>query len=285
MNTPILGSLFIVATPLGNLQDMTLRAIDVLKTVDWIAAEDTRHSHYLLQHFSIATPCMSLHDFNERDRTEKIVELLRQGKSIALISDAGTPLISDPGFYLVRETRKHGIPIIPIPGACAAIAALCIAGLPTDRFVFEGFLPVKKALRTAHLTVLEQEERTMIFYEAPHRITETLLTLQEVFGDERQVVIARELTKMHETVYAGSLAAVIDMVRSDAHAEKGEMVVMIAGCQPGVMAEEKIAPRQIFKVLIGELPLSEAVKLTSKITGERKNVLYQLALEMRKDSS
>lgn len=281
MKTSVFGSLYIVPTPIGNLQDMTLRAIEVLKTVDWIAAEDTRHSHYLLQHFSVITPRMSLHEFNERERTEKLIELLQKGKSIALISDAGTPLISDPGYFLVREVRKQGIRVIPIPGPCAAITALSAAGLPTNRFVFEGFLPARATVRNQHLMLLLQEDRTMIFYEAPHRIVETLLSLHEVFGPAREVVLARELTKLHETIYNGTLGSIVEWIVEHPDEQRGEMVVMVAGVELRIEDEKTIAPEQIFKVLLKELTLSEAVRLTSKITGERKNVLYQLALDLK----
>src|SRR3990167_7820730 len=281
MKTSILGSLFIVATPLGNLQDITLRAIDILKSVDWIAAEDTRHSRYLLQHFSITTATISLHEFNERERTNKILQFLHDGKSIALISDAGTPLISDPGFYLVREARKQGIAVIPIPGSCAAIAALSVAGLPTDRFVFEGFLPVKKTLRKAYLEALHSEARTMIFYEAPHRILETLLSLSICFGGERRVVMARELTKLHETIFTGSLHELMQWTENNPDAQRGEIVLVFAGCQAREKTHKNIVTEHVLHVLLPELSLSEAVRLAAKITGERRNVLYELALTMK----
>ncbi|MFZ4126328.1 MAG: 16S rRNA (cytidine(1402)-2'-O)-methyltransferase, partial [Rickettsiales bacterium] len=209
------GILYVVATPIGNLQDMTVRAVSILKTVDKIAAEDTRHSTHLLATYGISTPLISLHEHNEMARATELIAHLKAGQSIALISDAGTPLISDPGYVLVKHVRAEGIRVEPIPGACAAIAALSVSGLPTDRFIFEGFLSSKVASRKAHLERLTLEPRTLVFYEAPHRILESIKAMQAAWGGAREIVIARELTKLFETVYAGTIDQVIDWMKQD----------------------------------------------------------------------
>ncbi len=276
-----INSLYIVATPIGNLQDMSLRAIEILKTVNLIAVEDTRHSAPLLQHFSIQTPMLALHEHNERERVRLLLERLQQGESIALISDAGTPLISDPGYHLVREAREKGIRVIPIPGPCAAIVALSAAGLPTDSFVFEGFLPVKATARTVSLEQLRNESRTLIFYEAPHRILETLEAMQTVFGDERRVVIARELTKKFETIQSGTLAEIVAWVKNDSNQQRGEIVLLVEGAEESSKVNEQDTERTLH-ILLDALPLKQAVDLAVKITGQRKNELYQRALKYKK---
>lgn len=276
-----INSLYIVATPIGNLQDMSLRAIEILKTVNLIAVEDTRHSAPLLQHFSIQTPMLALHEHNERERVRLLLERLQQGESIALISDAGTPLISDPGYHLVREAREKGIRVIPIPGPCAAIVALSAAGLPTDSFVFEGFLPVKATARTVSLEQLRNESRTLIFYEAPHRILETLEAMQTVFGDERRVVIARELTKKFETIQSGTLAEIVAWVKNDSNQQRGEIVLLVEGAEESSKINEQDTERTLH-ILLDALPLKQAVDLAVKITGQRKNELYQRALKYKK---
>lgn len=275
MNLNNLGILYIVATPIGNLQDMSLRAIDVLKSVNWVAAEDTRHSASLLQHYAITTPTFSLHDHNEREQTSTLLQRLQQGESIALISDAGTPLISDPGYFLVREARLLGIQVVPIPGPCAAIVALSAAGLPTDRFIFEGFLPAKTKGRVDRLTALRSESRTMIFYEAPHRILDLLEDIQTVFGQDRIVVVARELTKKFETIRSGEIAELIEWVKQDPNQQRGEMVVLVAGVTEPVA---NIPGQEVLLLLLEHLPLKQAVEIAAKITGERKNELYEMAL-------
>lgn len=272
------GTLYVIATPIGNLQDITLRAIEVLKTVDRIAAEDTRHSAPLLKHFSINKPTISMHEFNERTRFALILDYLHQGESIALISDAGTPLISDPGFHLVREAKANGIKIVPIPGACAAIAALSVSGLPTDRFVFEGFLPAKQEARRNRLFLLLHEPRTIIFYEAPHRLLSSLQTMAEVFGEGRKAVVARELTKLHESVIAGDLAALIRKYESSPSEQRGEVVILVQGIDEEASERKEVIPENVLDILLEELPLKQAATLASKITGERKNVLYEMAL-------
>ncbi len=283
MNRNHFGTLYIVATPIGNLQDISLRAIEVLKTVHCIAAEDTRHSALLLQHFLINKPVLALHEHNERERANTILERLQQGESVALISDAGTPLISDPGYFLVREARGLGIKVVPIPGACAAIAALSAAGLPTDRFCFEGFLPAKSKQRLQQLELLRHETRTLIFYETPHRILECLQDMQTVFGAERQAVVARELTKLYETIHSASLVDLITWVASDANQQRGEIVLLVAGAPE--QAPEQADTDAMLKILLAELPLKQAVDLAAKLSGKRKNELYERALHWQKSSS
>lgn len=277
MQSNRMGTLYVVATPIGNLQDITLRAIEVLKMVDRIAAEDTRHAAPLLKHFSINKPTISMHEFNERERLTIILDHLKQGESIALISDAGTPLISDPGFHLVKEAKAKGIDVVPIPGPCAAIAALSVAGLPTDKFTFNGFLPAKPEARRRRLASLLHESRTMIFYEAPHRLLSALQTMFDVFG-EREAVVARELTKIHESVLAFNLKEFLDYFKAHPIEQRGEIVILVDGIDEKTNKSKEIIPENVLNILLEELPLKQAAALASKITGERKNVLYEMAL-------
>ncbi|REL34366.1 16S rRNA (cytidine(1402)-2'-O)-methyltransferase [Thalassotalea euphylliae] len=274
------GTLYVVATPIGNLGDMTQRAIDVLSQVDLIACEDTRHTQKLLTAFSVKAKTFSLHDHNERQRQEQIANWLEEGKSIALVSDAGTPLISDPGFHIVRGLKQQSLPVVPVPGACAAITALSVAGLPTDRFAFEGFLPSKSGARQKVLGELKNETRTMIFYDAPRRALDTLQDIVEVMGAERQVVIARELTKTFETIKADSAGNFVDWLSQDPNQLKGEMVLMIEGYQPepdSISAEVE----KTLKLLIKELPPKKACAIAAEIYGLKKNKLYDLTLAMK----
>lgn len=274
------GALYIVATPIGNLGDMTARGIEVLRGVTLIAAEDTRHSAGLLRHFGIATPCQALHEHNERRQTERLLARLHQGDSVAVISDAGTPLLSDPGYHLVRAAHEAGIRVIPLPGANAALAALAAAGLPTDRFAFEGFLPAKDAARRARLAALSDETRTLLFYEAPHRLLASLAEMAAVLGGEREAVLARELTKLHETVRKDTLAGLLRWVQDDPQQQKGECVILIQGAAP--VADREAAERdarRLLAILLEELPLKQAVALAAKISGGKKNQLYQWALK------
>ena len=225
------GTLFVVATPIGNLDDLSARALKVLGAVTLIAAEDTRHSARLMQHFGIGTPLAACHEHNERDEGNRFIERLLAGDDVALISDAGTPLISDPGYHLVRQARATGVRVVPVPGACALIAALSAAGLPSDRFVFEGFLPAKTVGRRARLELVREEPRTLIFYEAPHRILECLQDMREVFGGDRQALLARELTKTFETLQGLPLDQLCEWVAADANQQRGECVVLVAGWQ------------------------------------------------------
>lgn len=278
MQNDKMGTLYVVATPIGHMQDITLRAIEVLKKADRIAAEDTRHSMPLLKHFSIEKPILSMHEFNERERMKTLLEYLELGESIALISDAGTPLINDPGFHLVREAKAKGIRVVPIPGPCAAIAALSVAGLPTDKFTFEGFLPPKQEARKNRLAQLLHETRTMIFYEAPHRLLPALHSMAEVFGNQRKAVVARELTKMHETILSSTLQHLIHHYETNAQENKGEIVLLVDGINEERSETKEVIPENVLDILLEELPLKQAAMLASRITGERKNVLYEMAL-------
>ena len=273
------GALYVVATPIGNLEDISARALRVLREVDCIAAEDTRHTGRLLRHFDIDKPLFSLHEHNECGRLEQIVARLRKGQSVALASDAGTPLISDPGFPLVRELRRQGLPVIPIPGPSSLLAALSVAGLPTDRFVFEGFLPAKTAARRERLRALAREERTLVFFEASHRIAETLADLAAEFGGERPAVIARELTKRFEEIQGAPIGDLVMWLEVDVNRQRGEFVLVVQGA---AVASEVDTPenRRLLAALLSELPVSRAVVVAAKLTGLRKKPLYDLALTL-----
>lgn len=272
-----------VATPIGNLDDMSARALKILGDVALIAAEDTRHSIRLLQHFGINTPLAACHEHNERDEGGRFLAKLQAGESVALISDAGTPLISDPGYHLVRQVRAAGIPVVPVPGACALIAALSAAGLPSDRFIFEGFLPAKTAGRRSRLEQVREEPRTLIFYEAPHRILECLEDMEFVFGPDRPALLARELTKTFETLKGLPLSELRAFVEGDSNQQRGECVVLVAGWTPPE-SEEAVSAEvmRVLDLLLKEMPLKRAAALAAEITGARKNVLYQVALERQK---
>lgn len=280
MNNPAAGILYVVATPIGNLQDISERARQVLARVSLIAAEDTRHSARLLEHLGISTPMVPCHDHNERAGSEALVQRLLAGEELALISDAGTPLVSDPGFHLVRQARAAGIRVVPVPGACAAIAALSAAGLPSDRFAFEGFLPSRSGARAARLQELAGETRTLIFYEAPHRVLESVLAMAEAFGGERQAALARELTKTFETIHDAPLAELAQWIAADSNQQRGECVLLVEGLDEKAGKNVVDAESQrILTLLAGELPLKKAAALTAQITGARKNLLYQWGLE------
>lgn len=276
------GSLYVVATPIGNLDDISARGLRILREVALIAAEDTRHSARLLQHFGIQTPLAACHEHNERDQGGRFLARLQAGEDVALISDAGTPLISDPGYHLVRQARAAGFAVVPVPGACALIAALSAAGLPSDRFIFEGFLPAKAAGRRARLEQVREEPRTLIFYEAPHRILECLQDMREVFGDDRPALLARELTKTFETLQGLPLAELCEWVAADSNQQRGECVVLVAGWQ-APEGEEAVSAEalRVLDLLLSEMPLRRAAALAAEITGVRKNVLYQVALERK----
>lgn len=273
------GILYVVATPIGNLQDFTPRANTILSSVHLIAAEDTRHSRHLLDYFGITTPLQSLHEHNEREISPLLIQRLHTGESIALISDAGTPLISDPGFWLVQTAHRENIPVVPIPGPSAVVSALSVAGLPTDRFIFEGFLPAKTAARLQRLHSLAQETRTLVFYETPHRLLDCLADLIVAFGQERIGVLAKELTKVFETVQRDTLSNLVLWLTTQPERQKGEFVLVIQGAPPldkqAITAEDK----RVFYLLNQELPLKQAAKLASAITGVSKNLLYDLGLE------
>ncbi|GAB1262214.1 16S rRNA (cytidine(1402)-2'-O)-methyltransferase [Aurantivibrio plasticivorans] len=274
MNKQKLGTLYVVATPIGNLADMVPRAVETLQLVQLIAAEDTRHSKRLMEHFHISTPMVAYHDHNEQESTKGLLKRLAEGDSIALISDAGTPLVSDPGYRLVRAARQAGIPVVPIPGACAAITALSVAGVPSDKFSFEGFLPNKSTQRIAVFEALVNHTHTLIFYEAPHRLLDCLRDLQTVFGEEREIVLARELTKTYETVVDGSVADLIDFVSQDNNQQKGEIVLVVRGSSREKQDDVSIEAQRVLNIL-GDLPPKKAAAYTAEITGVNKKMLYQ----------
>ena len=277
-----LGTLYIVATPIGNLGDMSFRALETLQSVDLIAAEDTRRSAGLLTHYGIKTRTLSLHDHNEQTRSVELMKFLSEGSSVALISDAGTPLVSDPGYCLVKMAREHGIMVIAIPGPCAAILGLVVSGMPTDRFIFEGFLPVKAGKRKKRLQVLCDETRTLVLYESVHRIMRLLNDLITVFGDERLVSIGRELTKTFETTYVGSLSSVRDRLLHKTVEQKGEFVLVLQGCSQEKRKDHEEA-RRVLSILLRECSVKQAVHLACQITEESRKMLYPLALELERE--
>ena len=277
-----LGTLYVVATPIGNLGDMVPRAVQVLQSVALIACEDTRHSARLLEHFAIAGRCIAYHDHSDDKRTEQILTQLRAGEEVALISDAGTPLVSDPGYRLVRAARQAGVRVVPIPGACAFVAALSAAGLPSNRFTFEGFLPAKAGARLAALEALADEPRTLIFYEAPHRVLACVQDMARAFGPDRELVIAREISKTFETIYTASASDMADWIAADSNQQRGEIVLLVHGAperKAGMSAETE----RVMSVLLDELPVKQAAALGAKLTGAKKNELYQWALAQRAD--
>ncbi|RUO30575.1 16S rRNA (cytidine(1402)-2'-O)-methyltransferase [Aliidiomarina sedimenti] len=274
------GILYIVATPIGNLSDMTYRAVQVLQQADLIMAEDTRHSRPLLDHYGVEGPLSTVHEHNERQRSEYLVKRLLAGENIALISDAGTPLISDPGYPLVHACREAGVQVVPIPGPCAAIAALSAAGLPTDRFLFVGFLAAKSAARVSQLTAVSEESGTLVFYESPRRILSTLRDMQDVYGADRQAVVAREVTKQFETFLAGSLSSLIEQVAADSNQQRGEIVIMVHGARRAADALPADATRLLLQ-LLPHMALKKAAAVVAEHYGVRKNQLYQWGLEQQ----
>ncbi len=275
----VMGTLYVVATPIGNLGDMSSRALQVLADVDCIAAEDTRHSLSLLRHFGIQGRLLSLHEHNEPDRLDGILNLLSEGRNVALISDAGTPLISDPGFLLVREAHEKGIAVSPVPGASSIMAALSAAGLATDRFVFEGFLPARPAARRQRLETLKTESRTMVFLESCHRLKESLQAMSDCFGHDRPATLAKELTKRFERVYRATLQTLQDWLDEDSARCKGEFVVVVQGAEK--QAEKTALDLQkLLATLLEELPRKQAVTMAVKLTGLRKNQVYAMALAL-----
>jgi len=274
------STLYIVPTPIGNLADITQRALAVLSSVDLVAAEDTRHTGLLLQHFAINARLFALHDHNEQQKAEILLTRLQQGESIALVSDAGTPLINDPGYHLVRRCREAGIRVVPLPGPCAAIAALSAAGLPSDRFCYEGFLPAKTKGRCDALRAVAEEPRTLIFYESTHRLLDSLQDMVSELGGDRYVVLAREITKTWESIHGAPVAELLAWVREDENRRKGEMVLIVEGFHP----QEESLPGEALRTLSllqKELPLKKAAALTAEIHGVKKNALYKYALEQQ----
>ncbi|MBP0047372.1 16S rRNA (cytidine(1402)-2'-O)-methyltransferase [Marinobacterium sp. AK62] len=277
MSEPVL---YIVATPIGNLADLSDRARDVLASVDHVAAEDTRHSGRLLSHFNIKVPMISVHDHNERQRAEHVINLLRAGESVALVSDAGTPLISDPGYHLVRAVREAGFKVSPVPGCCAFVAALSASGLPSDRFQFIGFLPAKSGARQQALEALAGNTETLVFYESTHRIVDSLKAMTAAFGAERYAVVARELTKTFETLHGDSLDNLVTWIQADTNQQRGEFVVLVQGAEK-VLDDESIDPEaeRILRILARELPPKKAAGVAAEITGYKKNRLYPLLID------
>jgi len=275
------NQLYVVATPIGNLADITIRAQEVLESVDIIAAEDTRHTKRLLNHLGINKPLMAAHDHNESGAAEQIVAKLKDGQNVALVSDAGTPLIADPGFHVAKHVAEAGFNIVPVPGACAVITALCAAALPTDRFIFDGFLPPKSKGRKDYFATLKNEERTLVVYESPHRILDSLKDLNDVLGADKELVVARELTKTFETFLRGSVQSIQEEMETDSNQQRGEFVVMIRGAIAKKKLEVSQEALDLTLLLAEELPLKQAAGLAAKHTGYKKNQLYQLALEAK----
>ena len=275
------STLYVVATPIGNLGDMVPRAVETLQTVQLIAAEDTRHSAKLLEHFHIKTPLVAYHDHSDSKRTQYLIDKLLAGESVALISDAGTPLVSDPGYQLVAAAQAAGVRVVPIPGACALIAALSASGLASDRFSFEGFLPAKQVARQKRLAELVGNTGTSIFYEAPHRILESLQDLVAVFGAQRPIVVARELTKTFETFLTGTAAEVLAIVTADSNQQRGEIVVLVHGAPKSEMVSIDAESTRIMSLLAAELPPKKASALAEDITGVKKKELYQWYVEQK----
>ncbi|GAB2795990.1 16S rRNA (cytidine(1402)-2'-O)-methyltransferase [Halomonas shantousis] len=279
------GVLYVVATPIGNLEDLSPRAARILNEVALIAAEDTRHTSRLLRHLGIDCPLLSLHEHNEVSRVERLKQYLESGQSVALVSDAGTPLISDPGFVVVRALREAGQRIVPVPGPCALVAALSAAGLPTDRFTFEGFLPPKRGTRRHALEARIEREETLVFYESPHRIQETLGDIAEVFG-ERKVVLGRELTKTFETFLEGDATTLLARMESDPDQARGEFVVMVAGAPPRQQEETQAvqADALLIALLAEGVGVKPAAAVAARVLGGRKNAWYQRALSLKSDA-
>ncbi|GAB3371979.1 16S rRNA (cytidine(1402)-2'-O)-methyltransferase [Spongiibacter taiwanensis] len=271
-------SLYVVATPIGNLADMVPRATEVLQSVSLVAAEDTRRTRQLLQHFGISVRLQAYHDHSGDAELGQILDVLRRGESVAMVSDAGTPLISDPGYRLVDAALAESFQVVPIPGPCAMVAALSVAGLPSDRFMFEGFLAAKPHGRQQQLQLLAKEPRTLIFYEAPHRLQACLEDMAQVFGPDRRVTLARELTKLFETVRRMTLVEMCEFVAADTNQQRGECVLVVEGCPPQAHSMDS-ATLHVLDVLRAELPLKQAAALAAQISGEKKNALYKYALE------
>ena len=275
------GTLYVVATPIGNLEDLTPRARDALASVDLVAAEDTRHTRRLLISIGAKPALMALHDHNEEQAVVSVIEALNSGKDVALVSDAGTPLVSDPGFRLLRAAHAEDLTVVPLPGACAAIAGLSVAGLPTDRFCFEGFPPAKSAARRQWLQERASEERTLVLYESVHRISDCLDDLVEVFGPERPAFVGRELTKMHEQCVQGSLAELRRMVADGDIVSKGEFVLVVGGAEPTPTAALDVD--LLLRELAAHLSAKDAAKVAARLSGEKKNALYQRILDLKQD--
>ena len=278
------GTLYVVATPIGNLRDITLRALDVLAKVDVIAAEDTRNTSNLLRHFSLSGQLFALHEHNERSASEKLISMLLAGKSVALVSDAGTPAVSDPGAILVQMVRQAGIMVVPIPGANAAVSAISAAGISDPHFFFYGFLPHKGSGRRRELELIKELACTLVFYESPHRILESVEDLQTVLGGARQITFARELTKVFETIYSCELSEALAWLNADPNQQRGEFVLLVSGAASVESAAISEEARRVLQLLLAELPLKQAAKLAAEISGAKKNDLYALALQLKSEA-
>ncbi|HUO44755.1 MAG TPA: 16S rRNA (cytidine(1402)-2'-O)-methyltransferase [Burkholderiales bacterium] len=277
-----LPTLYVVATPLGNLGDITLRALEVLKNVDTIAAEDTRVARRLLDRYGVATPLFALHEHNEQHATQKIIRLLEEGKSVALVSDAGTPAVSDPGARAVAAVRAAGHPVVPLPGASAVVCALSVAGFDASHWLFYGFLPASATARRRELDALKALPYTLIFYEAPHRVLASVTDIAQAFGAQRRITIARELTKLFETVHSCALGDAAAWLAADPARMKGEFVLIVEGAQ--WQAAGEIETDRMLEILLRELPLKQAARLTAEISGARRNDAYSRALQLKKKS-
>jgi 16S rRNA (cytidine1402-2'-O)-methyltransferase len=279
------GTLYVVATPIGNLEDLSARARRILQEVDLIAAEDTRHSGQLLAHFGIKTRQFALHDHNEAQAVSSLIDRLRNGDSVALISDAGTPLVSDPGFRLVSAARASGIPVAPVPGACAAIAALSVAGLPSDRFVFEGFLPAKRDARQRYLKTLRFEARSMIYFESVHRIDATLQDLVTCFGHDRPAFLGRELTKRHEQCLTTTTGQLLKERVAESIPLRGEFVLVVGGATEDGADADRIDARELLAELLVHVPGSQAVDIVARLSGRKRNQVYREMLALTQAST
>jgi len=277
-----IGHLFVVATPIGNLGDITFRAVDVLRSVDFIAAEDTRVTNKVLQKYGVSTPIKPYHDFSSAEDREKILSSLLRGDSIALVSDAGTPLVSDPGYKLVNMARTLNIPVDPVPGACAVIAALCVSGLATNSFQFDGFVPAKTLSKNAYFESILFQERSVVLFESKHRILESLISLSEILQSDREVFIAKEITKKFECHFKGSAIECLNWLKADINHIKGEFVIVIAGCGASALSEKRnAAGMRILDILKDRVSLRDAVRIASEISGAKKNVLYDKAIDKK----
>lgn len=274
------SAIYIVATPIGNLADITLRAVDVLKGVDLVAAEDTRHSRRLLDHYDVSTKMISLHEHNESEKSDYLISRVKEGESVALISDAGTPLISDPGYTLVSRAKECGVNVVPVPGPSALIAALCSSGIASDKFIFEGFLPAKNKAKEEVLKAYENERRTVIFYESPHRILATLEVMARVFGG-RKLCVARELTKRYETIKYGLVSEILHWMQADDHQSRGEFVLVLDGSQNEPLSASDEQKLTLLSRLLQELPPKKASAVVADVMGGSKKEIYNLALSLR----
>ncbi|QKI90276.1 16S rRNA (cytidine(1402)-2'-O)-methyltransferase [Thiomicrorhabdus xiamenensis] len=276
------GTLYVVATPIGNLQDITHRALDVLAAVDWVAAEDTRHTRPLLQNFAINQNLISLHEHNESERSEQLLQRLLAGENGALVSDAGTPLINDPGYVLVKRLRQAGVAVVPVPGASAVITALSAAGLPTDRFTYEGFLPAKSSKRLQQLTLLVEEPRTLVFYESPHRLLDSLADMAQVFGEARQIVVARELSKQFEQFVSGEFHEVVEYFSANRDKVRGEFVLMVQGFEQTSQSSQQSDYDPLIKTLMKQkLPVKQISEIVADYFSVKKKAVYQRVLELK----